>query len=89
MMAIVTLLVAGLAILNVAVILAIVRTDVYSRNQKVVQSLVVWLLPVFGAVVVYAVYRSSREPSARKSHHVSETNTEGEYAQSHNAVHDP
>jgi hypothetical protein len=90
MTTIVSLLFVCLAVTNIAVTLAIARSDAYTRNQKLIQSIVVWLLPVLGAVIIHTVYRSGRESSAKKSSHVAETNTEGEYAgQSHSAAQDP
>lgn len=79
-----------LIIANVAVTMSIARTDVYTPNQKLAQLAIVWLLPILGAALIYAVLRSSREHSNSRSQHVSETNTEGEYVgQSHSAGHDP
>ncbi len=43
----------------------VLRDDVISRQQKIAQMLLVWLLPVIGAVLVFAVHRRPEEPSRK------------------------
>jgi hypothetical protein len=82
------LLIFMLLIANIAVTISICRADEYTRNQKLAQAAVVWLLPLAGSAVVYGVLHSSRETTQPKSGHVPETNTEGEYAgSSHGGEH--
>lgn len=33
------------------------RSDLYSRDQKIAQSVLIWILPVVGSIVVYAGLR--------------------------------
>jgi hypothetical protein len=51
--------------LNVKATLAISRDSLSERSQKVAQFLLVWLLPIIGAVVVLAVYRPKEKCSGR------------------------
>ena len=40
--------------------------DVFSeRRQRVVQLLMVWLLPILGSLIVFAVHRSAEKPSRK------------------------
>ncbi|WP_437571689.1 hypothetical protein [Sorangium sp. So ce542] len=39
------------------------RSDLYSREQKLVQSALIWLMPIAGAVVVYAGLRQCDDVS--------------------------
>lgn len=41
------------------------KVDAYDRAQKVVQSKLIWLLPIAGPVVVYLVLRQVREEGRR------------------------
>src|SRR5688572_692427 len=49
--------------LNVKATRLVVRDVLSGRRQKVAQLLLVWLVPVVGAVVVLAVHRSPEPPS--------------------------
>ena len=51
--------------MNAAVCFAVVRAPFYTRWQIALQFILVWLLPVFGAVLVGAVLRSQR-PAERQ-----------------------
>ncbi|MBX9900021.1 MAG: hypothetical protein K2Y28_04475 [Burkholderiaceae bacterium] len=40
--------------------------DVFSeRRQRAAQLLIVWLLPIFGSLIVFAVHRSAEKPSGK------------------------
>jgi hypothetical protein len=49
MMLAISLLGLILVVSNVGVTLTIARSDSYTRNQKLLQSVIVWLLPIIGA----------------------------------------
>lgn len=51
--------------LNVAATLAIKRDSLSEHSQKIAQLLLVWLLPLIGAIVVLAVHRPKQKPSGR------------------------
>lgn len=57
-----TLLVALLA-LDVVATWKLVRDDLSSRRQKLAQLLLVWGVPLIGALVVLAVHRRAEPPS--------------------------
>jgi hypothetical protein len=50
----------AIVLLNVAVTVALLRSQDYGRDQKVIQALLVWLLPPIGALVVLHFVRESR-----------------------------
>jgi beta-lactamase regulating signal transducer with metallopeptidase domain len=58
------LIIAPVALANIIVTLAIVRSELFERRQKVYQYCLIWLLPFVGAAVVYAF---SREPETKGS----------------------
>jgi hypothetical protein len=45
-------LLLGLVILNSYVILRLVRSDAFTRKQKIIQAILIWVLPLFGAALV-------------------------------------
>lgn len=59
------LLVASSAVLGYSayVHILVLQADFYSRAQKVMQCLVVWLLPLVGALLVHWFYRAHRAPA--------------------------
>lgn len=52
-----------LALLNIAATVVVMRDDYSERKQKVLQTIVVWLVPLLGALVVLAVHRKPEKPS--------------------------
>ena len=61
-----TLLVVALPLwLNVKATRLVLRDDLSERWQRIAQLLLVWLVPVIGAIIVQAVHRPA-EPPARK-----------------------
>lgn len=50
--------------LNIKASRLVAHDGLSERGQKIAQLLIVWLVPVFGAVVVLAVHRTA-EPSSR------------------------
>jgi hypothetical protein len=48
--------------LNLTATVRLVRSDVYSANQRSGQLLVIWLIPIAGAMLVLAVLKPPREP---------------------------
>lgn len=51
--------------LNIRATLAVVRDSLSEPQQRIWQLLLVWLLPLIGALVVLAVHRPDEEPSRR------------------------
>lgn len=49
---------AIIAAVNLAVSIAVARSHYYERTQVVLQVLLVWVLPVVGAVIIAMVLRS-------------------------------
>jgi hypothetical protein len=66
-----TLVVIGLGALlliaNVWVCIAVLRSSIYSQRQKVLQCSLVWLLPVFGPIIVWSLLRSLAETIPTKN----------------------
>ena len=48
---------AFLAIANVAMTVLILRSSAYQRRQKLLQLLLIWLVPVLGPVIVWSFLR--------------------------------
>jgi hypothetical protein len=55
------LLLAALAVLNTALSLAVHRCGLYSQAQVTAQVITIWLVPVFGALLVVGVLRSHQD----------------------------
>jgi hypothetical protein len=51
-----------LAIYQLWATLSICRADEYDSKQRIMQCLVIWLLPFFGALICHLVLRSGRAP---------------------------
>jgi hypothetical protein len=51
-----------LLVLNVLVTLKVTLARTVTGVQKVLQALLVWLVPFLGAIVVYLVHRSDSQP---------------------------
>jgi hypothetical protein len=84
-----TMAVLVLTVFNAMVTFLVARADCYNRNQKLAQSSVVWVLPIVGAIIIFAVLRSNREHAEPRSHHVPESSTEGEFVGQSHGGHDP
>jgi hypothetical protein len=54
-----------LVVLNFGVCIAVSRSGNYTRTQVLLQSALVWLVPVFGAIFVALVLRSDAAPRTR------------------------
>lgn len=54
-----------LIVINIAVTVAVFRSESYERNQKRLQLFVIWLLPVVGAAFTWYVLREEERPSRR------------------------
>lgn len=52
---------ALLALLNACVSAKVLRNDLYTRAQVILQLIVVWTLPVVGAFIVALALRSAKE----------------------------
>lgn len=64
----IVLALAALAIilgLNVKATISILRDTFSERTQKIAQLLIVWLVPIVGAIVVLAIHRPTEAPSRK------------------------
>ncbi|OKY24817.1 hypothetical protein [Thalassotalea sp. PP2-459] len=61
----VLILIFALAIINIAVSIFLFRRDDLEKFQKVGQTIVVWLLPFVGALIMW-VFNRSQEPHIAK-----------------------
>ena len=52
-----------LLIANATATWKVTRDEFARRSQKIAQILAVWLLPVIGAILVFAIHRRSEPPS--------------------------
>jgi len=57
------LVLAVVLALNAAATGAILRDDYSGRRQKIVQTILVWFVPLLGALVVLGVHRAAEKPS--------------------------
>jgi ABC-type nickel/cobalt efflux system permease component RcnA len=59
-------LVAILVIYQIYVSFILLRADEYEQIQRFLQLFIVWVIPLFGAIVCHVVLRSQRETVRRK-----------------------
>ena len=59
----------ALAVVNATVTVFVMRSTSLLRPQKFAQCLIVWLVPVLGAIVVAIFLASNQEPPHRQAHH--------------------
>jgi hypothetical protein len=64
-LAIVAFLVVPLVVANLLATRLVLRDELISRSQRFVQVLMVWLIPIIGAVLVFAVHRRPEAPSRK------------------------
>jgi hypothetical protein len=57
------LVLAVIVSLNVAATIAVWRDEYSERRQKILQIALVWLVPLFGALLVLGVHRKAEKPS--------------------------
>jgi len=58
------LIAALLIVANCVACIAVLRSGLYTRSQVLIQSAVIWLVPIFGALVVALVLRSNQDERA-------------------------
>jgi hypothetical protein len=51
-----------LTLANILVSFQCILSDLFGPGQKLFQCLIVWLVPIFGAVGIYAFSRSFKDP---------------------------
>lgn len=64
-MAIALSIVAALVVANAFASRVVLRDPYTERHQKVFQCLAVWLIPVFGAIFIFALHRTPEKPTDR------------------------
>jgi hypothetical protein len=62
--------VLAVAVINVAVTACVIRAISLSPKQKLAQCLLVWLVPMFGALVVAIFLYSNRETPNLETRHI-------------------
>ena len=62
--------VIALGVINIVVTAWVVRTVHLMPKQKLAQSFLVWLVPVFGALVVASILFANRERKESSSPHI-------------------
>jgi hypothetical protein len=65
----------------------IYRADEYDSNQRNLQGAVIWLIPLFGALICHLVLRSSRAPIKPSNTDFVPQTPNGEMSQSEGATH--
>jgi hypothetical protein len=65
-------LLSASAILNIIASACLIRSRVYSRTQKALQLILVWVIPLIGATVVLSVWAHDRKISSRDPAHSGE-----------------
>lgn len=63
--ALATIALAVLLVANAFATRAVLRDKFAERHQRAFQLLAVWLVPVFGAILVFALHRKPEEPSRK------------------------
>lgn len=53
-------------VLSVLATVFVVRNDEFDNAQKATQTILVWIIPMVGAVAILLIHRSLNEPSKRK-----------------------
>lgn len=51
--------------MNVWATILVVRDSLSEPSQRIVQGLMVWVLPLIGAIIVLAVHRSNEKPAEK------------------------
>ncbi len=51
--------------LNLKATLLVVRDDLSGKKQRLIQTIMVWLLPIIGACIVLGVHRPEEKPSGK------------------------
>ncbi len=85
--AIISLAVALLAI-NGCVTFWVARSAFLERRQQLAQTVLVWLLPLIGAVAIALFLFSNREHTQQRSHHVRNENDQWDGSDGLNHGHD-
>lgn len=53
-------------VMSVLATIFVVRNDEFDNSQKTAQIILVWIIPVVGAVAMLLIHTSLKEPSKRK-----------------------
>ena len=63
--AVVVLLSAVVLAMNIKATLVVLRDDISEPDQRIAQLALVWLLPILGTIIVFAVHRPTEPPSRK------------------------
>jgi hypothetical protein len=74
MQALVIAAVVALFTFNLIVTVQVFRADFLAGKQKIAQGLVIWLVPIFGAIAISMFLKSNREAAPADSRHVPDKN---------------
>jgi len=64
-MALAALVLLGLVVGNGIATRTVLRDELSEKSQRIAQIAVVWLVPVFGALFIFALHRRPEEPSRK------------------------
>ena len=78
----------SLFLANAVVSLLVARTPYYSTFQKLVQCSIAWLLPVLGAVAIWAFLRTQEHGEVFDTRTYPERSKKGVAAEVQNAIHE-
>jgi NADH:ubiquinone oxidoreductase subunit 6 (subunit J) len=59
---------------NLTVTVQVFRADFLAAKQKIAQGLVIWLVPIFGAIAISMFLKSNRETAPADSRHAPDKN---------------
>ncbi len=84
---IIALLIALLFVYQLRVTKIICFAEEYDNNQLILQCLLIWLIPLFGALICHFVLRSSRVPIEHGNTDFVQQSPNGDMSQSDGATH--
>lgn len=62
-----TLAFVGLAAFQIWLTVRVFRSTIYEKRQKILQAQLIWLVPILGAGIVFAVLRDNEADDNRKT----------------------
>ena len=78
----VRLLLYAVILLNIYVTRLVIKDDYLNSTQKILQALIVWLIPALGAVMIWIAYRAMQKTLEASASHNKSTLSYGGYGSS-------
>lgn len=79
-----------LLVMNTLVTRSVLGAEFLEQQQKLRQVAIVWLIPIFGAIVIFVFLRANRERAEPESKHIrNEDDHSGTFMQSPHGPSDP